>query len=438
LHVSLGFNASPDCGGATAADGGGGGGVVAAVREASSRRRRRGQIGEARLVSVRMHVPPQGAAVQVRQVAVAGAADEGAVLQLVSEAGGRGIHVQPLSPGNGFAEVKAFVGNVGVRSLGRRRRKRVVYHVVVQGLRLVGAAHRVEFVFAHGLGVILPLLRPLAPLYAHDVDDGVEHDEWHDADQDQNKPRLAVVVVLTGRQGALQGQNRAVGKDVTMLARVTRQALALEVVDLFDAEAVEARLGGAFVDLLRAVLAGEAGRTGADEVADAVVACATVGAGLRAAVVYIDFAVPADEAAAAIALVIVDEVEAGSAVSARIACAIVDVLLAVRPGESARTLARIAFASGGIGLASASVLAGRARAARIHLDVAVDAEEAGGARATVTGVGGRVVQASSAVLARLVGASARLQLTVSAVVAQGAHALEIVHAGTLERNEEIE
>ena len=366
-----------------------------------------------------------------REDATSGAA-AGSVLQLVAEHHGGVVRVEllhvslaaHLRVGRVLGGEGLLVGNVGVRvdALLLGVVQRVDDHVVVEHLGLVDAVYGVELVLPLGLGVGPSLLDSLPPLAAHQVEDS-DHDQHGDhggAGQDEGPLRLIGVLGF-----ASDLEDGAVGQDVAVFARVSGKTLALKVVQLVNAESVEAGGSGALVDLRGAVLAGVAGLAGADEVVDGVVAGAAVGARIGLAVVDVVLAVSAHESGVAVALVVVDKVEAGAPVLAGVGGAVVHVDLAVLATEALGTLALVGVGSGE--LAGASVLAGGG-AAVVDLDVAVHALELGGALALVSVVG---VGADRAVLAGSVGAGLGVHLAVAAVEAQGANAHIIVLAGAL-------
>ncbi len=308
--------------------------------------------------------------------------------------------------------------------------------MVVEHLGLVHAIDGVQLVLALCLGVCTPLLGAPPAFGAPQVERGHQNQAGDDSGTREDQGPLVVVNVVVAAAVLLlpllanELEHGAVREDVAVLTRVARQALALKVVHLVDAEAVQAGGSRTFVDLLRAVLAGEARRAGADKVVDLVVAGAAVGAWLRPAVVHIVLAVAPDESGVAIALVVADEVEASSAVAAGVEGAVIHVGLAVATGEPGGASAAVGVRAGG--LTGPAVLA-RSGAAVVDLDVAVDSLVIRWALALVAS--GGTLEAFSAVLARVVGTRLSAALAVAPVEPQGADALVVSQPVALQREE---
>ena len=194
-----------------------------------------------------------------------------------------------------------------------------------------------------------------------------------------------------------QRDDGAVRKDVAGLARVARQAPALVVVQLVDAESVvHARVHGALVDLGGAVLAGVSWRTCADKVIDGVVTGSSVGTRIQSTFVDVFFTMGAGESRGTVALVIGNKVDACAAVLARVDGTIVDVGFAMLAGEAFGADALVLVFVFGIHEASAAVLAGSGHATMVKLDVTVDTSESWLASALVSSWS---VDAESSILA---------------------------------------
>ena len=322
-----------------------------------------------------------------------------------------------------------FVGDVrvgGVDALLLGVVERIDDHVVVQHLGLGGAVRRVELVLALGLGVGPDLIQPLPMFAAHQNDDGDDDDDWNDGRQGGDESHAAAVHVLL----LVHPHNCAVRKDLAGLAGVTRQALALKVINLVNAEAVvHARGRVALVNLDGAVLAGESGLASTDEIVDGVVASSAVLARVATAVVDVLLAVGADEAGPAVALVVGDKVNAGAAISTGIDLTVVDVHLAVLSGEPDWAAALVVRAVGSQ-RAGGPVRAG-GRPARVDLHVAVDTLEALGALAHVAGGTSRTIDALGSVLAGLVLAGLGPHLAMGSVEADWANASVVADPSAL-------
>lgn len=224
----------------------------------------------------------------------------------------------------------------------------------------------------------------------------------------------------------------AVGQDLAVLARVSRQTPALEVVLLVHAEAVvHAGRRVALVDLHRAVLAREARLAGADKIIDVVVTGSPVLARVRDAVIDVLFAVCAHESGVAVALVIGDKVDAGSPVSARIGRTVVDVDVAVLPCEPLWTPTHV------IGpvlnqRASRTVVTRRGPAG-VDLHVAVHTLVAVRTLANISGDAALAVETPGTILAGHVVAGLGHHLAMAAVEPQWTNASIIVQTSTLMR-----
>ena len=298
--------------------------------------------------------------------------------------------------------------------------------MVVQHLGLVDAVDRVELVLSLCGQICSSLLSP-PPLLGAPEEHGHNQDQkWDQSGEGGDQHHLAALHLVG--DGALELEDGPVGKDVAVLAGVAWEALALEVVQFVDAEPVHAGSGGALVDLLAAVLAGEPGLAGTDEVIDRVVAGSAVGTGIGQAVVDILLAVSSDKAGVTVALVVVDEIEAGSAVGAGVSGAVIHVDLAVPARESRGTTALVLFP--GDESTSAAILAGRGSTV-VNLHVAVHTLKLGVTFALVSAVLG--VGASGPILAGVVRASLGMHLAVESVEAKGTDAHVIVLSSALQR-----
>ena len=175
--------------------------------------------------------------------------------------------------------------------------------------------------------------------------------------------------------GIVLGVDGSVGQDLADASAVAREADAGEGVVAVLAEAtVEAGVGVALVDFLRAVFAGESGQAGAGEVIHSVGAGSTVCTRSVLAVVVVLLAVPPNESVLADTLVVVDELEADSVVLAGAGDAVVDHLLTVSALEAVGAHAGV---SAGVAAASGRVLARVVRRANVEVggELAVGAVE---------------------------------------------------------------
>ena len=93
---------------------------------------------------------------------------------------------------------------------------------------------RVQLVLALGIGIGPHLVQPLPVFAAHQDDDGDDDDDGNDGRQGGDESHAAAVHVLF----LVHLHHGAVRKDLASLAGVPWQALALEIVDLVNAEAV--------------------------------------------------------------------------------------------------------------------------------------------------------------------------------------------------------
>ena len=175
--------------------------------------------------------------------------------------------------------------------------------------------------------------------------------------------------------GVVLGVDGAVRQDLADAAAVAREADAGEgVVAILAEAAVEAGVGVALVDFLRAVFPGESGQAGAGEVIHSVGAGSTVCTRSVLAVVVVLLAVPPNESVLADTLVVVDELEADSVVLAGAGDAVVYHLLTVAPLEAVGTHAGVAA---GVAAAGGGVLARVVRRANVEVggELAVGAVE---------------------------------------------------------------
>ena len=94
-----------------------------------------------------------------------------------------------------------------------------------------------------------------------------------------------------------QGQDGAIRQNITGLARISREASALIIVQFINTKSVmHAGIVFTFVDFSGAIFAGKSWRTGTDEVIDGIVASATVGTRVDSTFVDVLFAMSAREA----------------------------------------------------------------------------------------------------------------------------------------------